>query len=58
VKVVVILEKPLVQVTKPNQICNYKCDCQKWKRKKKEERRKTLTSDQIPSYVTIKLKRK
>jgi hypothetical protein len=35
VKVVVIVEKPLIQVTETNQICNHKCDCQKRKREKK-----------------------
>jgi len=55
VKVVVIVEKPLIQVIETNQICNHKCDCQKRKREKKK---KTLTSDQIPPYVTIKLKRR
>jgi hypothetical protein len=58
VKVIVMVEKPIIQVPETNQICNHKCDCQKRKRKKKKKRKKTLTSDQIPPYVTIKLKRR
>ncbi len=62
-KVVVIVEKPLIQVTETNQICNHKCDCQKRKREKKKKNsykwsNSTICDHKIKKKKKQKIKRR